>query len=192
MLKAADPSAHWLSWLFAFTILGIINSLAGGVTAAVMPNVHAMESVNFASVFGTLLFLNVALTAASFFLAALCGTIQSLTLTIFLIMGIIVASSAPAIAISASSFSYYNKAGLSTSTYMETGMAGSFWLYSSTERVTTNHDYVYDENTGEYSDVVTFGQCEVPLVSYDQSRYYKTKEEQNNVPKEDIFQVSFL
>ena len=42
------------------------------------------------------------------------------------------------------------------------------------------------------SDLVTFGQCEVPLVSYDQSRYYKTKEEQNNVPKEDIFQVSFL
>ena len=58
MLKAADASAHWLSWLFAFIILGICNSLLGGITAAVVPDIHALQSVNFGSVFGTLLFLN--------------------------------------------------------------------------------------------------------------------------------------
>ena len=47
MLKAADSSAHWVSWLFAFTLLAIINSLLGGVVAAAVPNAHVLENVNF-------------------------------------------------------------------------------------------------------------------------------------------------
>mmetsp|Transcript_22129 Transcript_22129/g.48128 ORF Transcript_22129/g.48128 Transcript_22129/m.48128 type:complete len:1680 (-) Transcript_22129:165-5204(-) len=185
MLKAADSSAQWLSWLFAFLILGIINSLAGGITAAVMPNIHAMQSVTFGPVFGTLLFLNIALVAASFFLAALCGTLQSTTLTVFLIMGMIVASFAPAIATVASA-GYNNDAGAAANTYYDpSGTGGAFWFYGSTERTTVDYDS-YDPSTEAGNQ--TYRQCESPLISYDQSRLYKTQEERENVPKEDIFQ----
>ncbi|KAL7536543.1 hypothetical protein ACHAXR_007229 [Thalassiosira sp. AJA248-18] len=191
-LKAADSSAQWLSWLSAFAILGAINSLAGGITAAAMPAIHAMS---FGTVFGTLLFLNIALAAASVFLAALCGTCQSTALTVFLIMGIIVAGSTPAIATSTSS--YYDAAGAALNTYnhISTG-GGSFWLYGSTERTMVEYEYedAYDE-FGQYEYVksaINLGQCEVPLVSYEQSRFYKTPNERDDVPKEDIFQGCYI
>lgn len=191
MLKAVNTSVHWLSWLFSFTILGILNSIAGGLTAALLPNVHALESVNFASVFGTLLFLNVALVSASFFLAALCGTIQSTVLTIFIIIGIIVFSAAPTIRSGNSWYGYITaESSLNTYSNSDTG-GGAFWLYGSTER--GNREYIYnvDPNSTETTttaETLTF--CEVPLVSFEQSRNYKTLDERNNVPKEDIFQVS--
>lgn len=156
MLKAADASAHWVSWLFAFTLLAIINSLLGGVVAAAVPNAHGLQNVNFGSVFASLLFLNVALVGASFFLAALCGTIGSAALTVFLVMGIIVAGSTPFIA-------------------------------ASTTNERTSIEYgSYDEVTGIYDDTITSRVCEVPLVSFEQSRYYKTPEERDNVPLDEI------
>ena len=148
MLKAADSSAHWVSWLFAFTLLAIINSLLGGVVAAAVPNAHVLENVNFGSVFGSLLFLNVALVGASFFLAALCGTIGSAALTLFLVMGIIVAGSTPFIAASTTNFGiYYNYLGTSH----DTG-SGTYWKYSSTERTSIEYGS-YDEETGIFKGV---------------------------------------
>lgn len=95
-------SAHWLAWLVVFAAPTLINSLAGAITAIALPNVHALSAVNFGSVFAILWFLNMALVSSSFFLAALCGTISSATLTVFVIIGMIVASSAPVIGTSAS------------------------------------------------------------------------------------------
>lgn len=191
MLKAADSSAHWLSWLFAFSVLGVVNSLAGGIAAKVVPNVHALESVNFGSVVGTLLFLNMALVAASFFLAAICGTSQSTALTVFLIMGMIVASSTPAMGAAASmAYSFvYDPARLSLDTYNHPdGTGGAFWAYSSTER---QYEFgEYDPETGTYP--TSMKQCELPLVSYEQGRNYKTTDERNEVPKEDIFQGCYV
>ena len=45
MLKVVDSSAHWLSWLFACSVLAVVNSLLGGITAKVLPNIHVFESV---------------------------------------------------------------------------------------------------------------------------------------------------
>lgn len=184
MLKAADPSAHWLSWLFAFVVLGIVNSLAGGITAAALPNIHALESVSFGPVFGSLLFLNSALVAASFFLAALCGTIRSLTLTVFIIMGMIVASSVPVIA--AASSSYYNMSASAASDTWSTPSAtgGAFWLYGSTERTKVDSGFEVDDNEASF----TTSQCQNPLVSFDQGRNFKTEAEREDVTREDIFE----
>ena len=72
-----------------------------------------------------------------------------------------------------------------------TGGSGVFWLYGSTERLRTDYSW-YDEgpNDDAINTTETYTQCESPIVSYDQSRNFKTPDEQEEVPKEDIFQVS--
>lgn len=190
MLKAADSSAQWLSWLFCFAVLGAVNALLGAITAAALPNAHALESVDFGVVFGTLLFLNVALDSASSVLAALCGTIQSAFLTAFIVLGMIVASSVPAIAASANNA--WPSASSTMYGYTSGYQGGAFWLYASTEQANQNWDYNVDPDTFEYdydNPVITVTKCEVPIVSYDQSRFYKTDEEREDVSKQDIFQV---
>lgn len=186
-LRAADLSAHLLSWLFAFGLLGVVNSFAGAIASAVLPNVHVFQSVSgLFPVFGTLLFLNLALVAASFLLAALSGTIQSLTLTVFLVIAILVVSSVPAMMPVA-----WVSADASLYAGHLTGGSGVFWLYGSTERLRTDYSW-YDEgpNDDAINTTETYTQCESPIVSYDQSRNFKTPDEQEEVPKEDIFQVS--
>ncbi len=197
MLKAVNTSVHWLSWLFAFTVMGILNSLMGAIAATLLPNANALENVNFASVFGTLLFLNVALVAASFFLAALCGTFQSTVLTIFMILAMLILSVTPTIR-SANTLFGYVSADLSLDTYgsISSG-AGAFWLYASTERGKIDYDYFYDydPNTTTTTTTKIFNLtealclCEVPLVSTEQGQYHKMLDERNDVPKTDIFQV---
>ena len=184
-LRAADLSAHLLSWLFAFGVLGVVNSIAGAIVAAALPDVHVLQSVTgLAPVFGTLFSLNLALVAASFLLAALCGTIQSLTLTVFLVVGIVVASSVPAM-ISAA----WVSADGSLDIYGHPQGSGVFWMYGSTERLRADNDYSEDPTTGDWIHTSTLTPCEFPLVSYDQSRVYNTPDKQEDVPKDDIFQV---
>ncbi|KAL9186661.1 hypothetical protein ACHAXT_005899 [Thalassiosira profunda] len=199
MLKAADASAQWMSWFVAFSLLGLVNSLLGGITAVALPECHALEAVNFGSVFGTLWFLNMALVAASFFLAAICGTCTSTALTVFLVMSIVVASSAPAIGTAASN-GYYSDAGLALNTYSSFtyGSGGAYWLYGSTSRVDVQYDYgfSFDPETGEYVESTdqnyTTRECEVPLVSIEEAHSYKSPSEQDEVPKEDIFQGCYV
>lgn len=195
MLKAVSTSVHWLSWLFAFTVAGTVNSLAGAITATLLPNVHALESVNFGSVFATLLFLNLALVAASFLLATLCGTFQSTALTLFMILAVLVLSATPTIRL-ASQSAYYVTADLSLDTYTTiSSEGGAFWLYASTERGKIDYSYNYDPNattvtaTESFDSSKAVGQCELPLVSMEQGQYFKTLDDRNDVPKEDIFQV---
>lgn len=182
-------SAHWSSWFMAFGILAVINSLAGAITAIALPNIHAFESVNFGSIFGPLLFLNLALTASSFFLVAMCGSINSTTITVFIIMAIIVASSAPAIGTSVMK-SWSLDSSSSTSTSQPEGTAGSFFAYGSTERVridypnsTWNDDFSYEYVPGEAS----VSTCQVPIISDEQGRFRKTEAERDFVTKEEIF-----
>jgi len=182
-------SVHWMSWLTAFLVLATINSLLGGIAAKTLPNSHAFSSVNYAAVFGSLLFLNAALTTASFFLAAICGTCQSTALSVFIVMVIIVASAAPTIGVSAN-----------TDTG---GGAGNFWAYASTERTSVwyNYDNVYNETTGEYDQVMNREQqgepsstsYQSPIVSYEESRVYAYPEENlERYSKEDFFQGCYI
>ena len=201
MLKAVNTTVHWSSWLFAFTVLSVLNSLGGAITATLLPNVHALEAVNFASVFGTLLFLNLALVSSSFCLAALCGTYQSTVLTLFVILAVLVFSVTPTIR-SASTLFGYVSADLSLNTYDSISSGGgAFWLYASTERGKIDYSYKYDPNATTTTTNMTvtiesfnateaLSLCEVPLVSMEQGQFHKTVDERNSVPKEDIFQVS--
>ena len=100
MLKAADTSAKWMSWFSVFVLLSLVNSVLGSITAVALPDIHVFESVNFGVVFGLLFSLHVGLISASFFLSAICGTVQSIALSIFIITAMIVASAAPTIATS--------------------------------------------------------------------------------------------
>jgi hypothetical protein len=183
-LRAADLSAHLLSWLFAFGYLGIVNSLAGAIVVAALPNVHVLQSIKgLAPVFGMLFNLNLALVAASFLLAALCGTIQSLTLTAFLVIGIVVALLVPAM----NSAAYQDSAEASLDIsygHPQWGSSG-FWVYGSTERLWIDYSDNINPTTG--ISMTTFLQCESPLVSHDQSCVYKTPDKQKDVPKDDIF-----
>ena len=196
MLKAVNTSVHWASWLCAFTVLATVNSLAGAITASLLPNVHALESVNFASVFGTLLFLNLALVSASFFLATVCGTFQSTALTLFVILAIMVFSVTPTIRSASTLYGYISAFDLSLimgyGNAVSTG-AGAFWLYASTQRGKFDYSYNYDptatNGTTTFNATEALTLCEVPLVSMAQSRDYKTLDERNDVSKEDIFQV---
>mmetsp|Transcript_2306 Transcript_2306/g.4967 ORF Transcript_2306/g.4967 Transcript_2306/m.4967 type:complete len:1771 (+) Transcript_2306:192-5504(+) len=187
-LKAASASAHWLSWLLAFALLGVVNSLGGAVVAAVVPDVHVFQSTDFGAVFGTLFFLTVALTAASFFLAAICGTCSSTALTVFFVMGMIVASSVPSIVNSASMAYSYEGFSIDTYSHLYGRSGGAFWLYASTGRKAVEQKDNYDDNYNYINSTMTTRECEVPIVSYEQGRYFKTPSEQDNVPKEDIFQ----
>ena len=117
-----------------------------------------------------------ALIAASFLLAALCGTIQSTTLTVFLVMGMIVTSSVPAIA---------------------TGSRpASFWRYGSTTTTDIQYDYSYDPETftWDYTNrtVTSVNQCEVPLLSYEEGHFYKTPEERDAVDNSEVFQGCYI
>ena len=134
-------SVIWTSWFVPFFLIGLVNSLLGTITAICLPNIHAFQSASFGSLFGPLFFLNVAFVTASFFLAALCGTSQSNTLTVFAVMCILVASFAPTISISAN-MSYnnplYSYGG---------GSGGAFWQYTSTSATTTDYENC-DPDTG--------------------------------------------
>jgi hypothetical protein len=190
-------SAHWMSWFTAFVVLATVNSLLGGVAAKTLPNAHAFDSVNFAAVFGSLLFLNAALTAASFFLAAICGTSQSTALSVFIVMVIIVVSGAPSIATSVGASSV----GVGYGNY---GPAGAFWAYASTEQVSVDYGYggyayIYNETTGEIdsilfdSDEPIVSSYQTPIVSYEESRIFGTPEENlERFTKEDFFQGCYI
>ena len=186
-LKAAHPSARWLAWLTAFAVLAVVNSLLGAAAAAVVPDIHALEATSFAVVFGSLLFLNVALVAAAFLLAALCGTCTSAALTVFLIMGMVLASAAPAINASAKQ-PWDDLASHATETYNHLAYGGGFWLYSSTARYEV--DYSWNDQTGNEEQAVKEETCELPLVSYVEGRNYKGGTEAVEMPVDEIFMVS--
>jgi hypothetical protein len=69
--------------------------------------------------------------------------------------------------------------------------SGGFWAYGSTERLRADYSTNFDPTTGAWiNTTTTLTQCESPLVSYDQSRVYKTPDDkQEDVPKDDVFQV---
>mmetsp|Transcript_24881 Transcript_24881/g.56295 ORF Transcript_24881/g.56295 Transcript_24881/m.56295 type:complete len:1783 (-) Transcript_24881:57-5405(-) len=173
MLKAADTSAKWISWFTVFVLLSLVNSILGSITAVALPDIHVFESVNFGVIFGLLFFLHVALVSASFFLSAICGTVQSTALSIFIITVMIVASAAPSIATSiALGYGKYN-ANFSTDT------GGSFWRYASTE----SWEDQYNLSDSSHS----IDSCQSPIVSFEQSRRFKTVEERQAMQRDEWF-----
>ncbi len=170
-------SCHWMAWFTAFVVLATVNSLLGGIAAKTLPNAHALTAVNYASVFGSLLLLNTALTTASFFLASICGTCQSTALSVFLVMVIIVASGVPAI-VAASGASSVNVSG-----GWEGSGAGTFWAYWSTKSTSVWYDdySIYNETTGEYDWIEasepTVSTYQSPIISYEESRVFGFEQE---------------
>ena len=185
-------SVYWISWFLCFVVCGVINSLLGGIVAVFLP-VHVFQHVSFGVVFGLLLFLNLALVAASFVLAAACGTVQSATLTVVVVIGMICAGASPSMAV-AFGRGYFS-ASDATDTYgFGWGNGGSFWAYASTERTQVQYlNYTYNSTTYEYDyGEPTLNQCEVPVLSFEQGRSMKTEEERDNVPLEDVFTGCFV
>lgn len=185
-------SVYWGSWFVSFAVCGIINSLIGAIITVFMP-VHVFQHVNFGVVFALLLFLNFALVAASFVLAAACGTMQSTTLTVMVIIGMICAGASPAIGIY-SSKGYFD-VDTATSTYGHAwGDGGSFWVYSSTERTRVQYsNYTWNSTTSQYDyGEAALDQCELPLVSAEQGTFMKTAEQRDEVPLDDIFTGCFV
>lgn len=187
-------SAYWSSWFVIFAVCGIINSLIGSIVTGPLP-VHVFQQVNFGVVFALIVFLYLAMIPASFVLAAACGTIQSTTLMVVVIIGIIIAGATPMMGVAASRGYSINAPDYSTDTYgYRWGDGGAFWLYTSSARTRVEYlNSTYNYTTLEYVyGEPTLTQCEVPILSYQQGHYMKTPEERDEVPLEDIFTGCFV
>ena len=187
-------SAYWSSWFVTFAVCGIINSLIGSIVTVFLP-VHVFQHVNFGVVFALIVFLYLALIPASFVLAAACGTIQSTTLMVVVIIGIIIAGATPMMGVASSRGYSLFDADYSTDTYgYRWGDGGAFWVYTSSARTRVeflNSTYNYTTFEYDYGEP-TLTECEVPIVSYEQGHYMKTPEERDEVPLEEVFTGCFV
>lgn len=161
-------SIYWMGWLVPFTLSSFLNSLLGAMTTLFIP-VHVFRSVYFGGIFGSLFFLNLALTCASFFLAALCGGNRKVIILIIMAMGGVLFVP---LGINQSFFP------LSVSDYKYNGSDGSpglVWAHFSTS---TYQDRYYDDNDET---------CDNPILNEETGTFYKTEEERLAVTSDQMF-----
>lgn len=175
-------SVYWLSWYAPFFLSSLINSLLAAGIAKALP-VHVFQAVYFGGIFDSLFFLQLALVAASFFLAALCGSLKRLLSFVVAVM--ILAVFVPALMISLQMFSYNSS-----------GPPGLFWMNRNTTDAYASFIYGYELNPDlEYNDTgfyevlnVSFVECENPIINEEQGTSFKTYEDvAANVQSDDIF-----
>jgi hypothetical protein len=120
-------SVYWISWYLPFLSSSLINSLLGAGLAKILPGVHVFASVYYGGIFASLFFLQAALVASSFFLAAVCGSLKRLIVMIVALM--ILAVFVPFFVISANF-------ALDSFTYTEPSSAppGLFWMNRNTSQ----------------------------------------------------------
>ena len=70
-------SVFWCSWWIPFLITCFLNSIFATITMQAIDSVHAFTTIYAGGQFASMLFLNLALSAASMFLSAVCGTTKS-------------------------------------------------------------------------------------------------------------------
>jgi hypothetical protein len=158
-----SDSAYWMSWFLPLGLISLVNSLLGAFTAIWIP-VHVYQSLSFGGMLASLLFLQLALLPASFWLAAICGTTRR-GLAVWLLLGIMVAVWTPLLALSIQDY----KQGTTSHS------PGLFWSYRNTtklERNNNNNGFVDYYNNNSFS--TTYSGCDQPLISEAQARTPKT------------------
>jgi len=182
-------SVYWLSWYAPFAGISFFNAFMGAITAQILPG-HVYENVFFFGTFASLFFLNLSLIAASFFLAAICGTSRKLCSNIAILV-IIIMAFIPLFVTRASSNMPYPGVWPTFTTLP----SGLFWEYTTTEGATLSFETPTDDqwwnNTGnitfDFQTNSTLTYCDVPLLSESQGTFFKTIEEREGVEAEDIF-----
>ena len=171
-------SVFWASWYISFAAIAFVNSILGAITAKLMPGIHAYENIYFGGIFISLWLLQLALTAASCFLAALCGTAKRGPNWLILMM--LIAMWIPTLVNSGSS-SWYDGG---------TSPSGSFWQYSDTfdrTYATTFYNDTINETHWETNWDIEETVCQRPLVSDFQGHFYKTEEQRKELRDDEYF-----
>jgi hypothetical protein len=167
-------SVYWASWWIPFLLTSAMNAFLGAITAQVM-SVHVYETVYFGGVFGSIFFLNLALVGASLMVAALCGTSRASTATWFILV-MIVAVWVPLI-VQSSDWTIPDQAALGfLAGSTKFTPLGLFWVNLNTSQVVTN-----------YTDGLSYSECQKPIVDEFQGHFYKTMEEQRKFPEDEWF-----
>lgn len=171
-------SVYWMGWLVPFTLSSFVNSMLAAIAASFIP-VHVFQTVYFGGIFGSLFFLNLALTCASLFLAALCG--ENRKVIILMIIAMAGVLFVPWVLLNQSLY-YLSVNDLQ---YQSTdGSPGLVWAHLNTTHYDTFYNYTngYDEPS---TAVIT--SCEVPILSEETGTLYKTVEERLDVAPEELF-----
>lgn len=165
-------SVYWFSWFIPFMISSFLNSVLGAMTAAFMP-VHVFQNTYFAGIFGSLFFLQLALTSGSFFLAAVLGTSRRGASWLMLIM--LVSPWVPLI----SNFAMMSHvdANAVINNYVQRTPSGLFWANMNT----TKPLYEYDNGTEMYTP------CHDPIITETEGKLFKTEQERLEMTEEEWF-----
>jgi hypothetical protein len=182
-------SVYWLSWYAPFALISFFNAFMGAITAQLLPG-HVYENVFFFGTFASLFFLNLSLIAASFFLAAVCGTSRRLCSNMALLIMIIMAF-IPLLVTRATSNFPYPWLGPTFSTLP----SGLFWEYKNTFGASLVFETPTDDqwwnntgnNTFDFQTNGTLTYCDIPILSEYQGTFFKTVEERESIKAEDIF-----
>ena len=176
-------SVYWLSWYGPLFITSLVNSLIAAGVAKMLP-VHVFQTVYFGGIFASLFFLQLALVSASFFLAAICGSLKRLLVIVLALM--ILAVFVPTIIIS-----------VKQSLAWDSDEPGLFWG----NRNTTGDNWSLSSSPGyeifpdlEPTDPAyynqynyTFGNiCHTPILTEEQGTYFKTLEELSQVQADEF------
>ena len=175
-------SVFWSSWYSSFAVIALVNSMLGAITAKLMPRIHAYDAIYFGGIFFSLWLLQLALIAASCFLAALCGTAKRGPNWIILVM--LICMWIPTMV--SSGTTQWEDSGSSPS--------GAFWQNWHTVEKDYRYDYVnftINETHSEIRWEREVSACNKPLVSEYQGHFYKTEEQRMAVRDDEIFNGCF-
>jgi hypothetical protein len=172
VLKALGlrDSVYWMSWYAAFAISSLLNSLLGAIAAKTLP-VHVFESTYFGGIFASLFFCQLALIAASLFLAALCGRAKKPTIWLVLVM--LIAVWIPILILNVQST--ISETSFYQSYSSRQTPVGLFWINYQTQLEQRN------SNTFQYET------CNIPIMSEAEGTVFKTEEQREEVSDDEFF-----
>ena len=153
----------------SFFITSLVNSLIAAGVAKMLP-VHVFQTVYFGGIFASLFFLQLALVSASFFLAAICGSLKRLLVILLALM--ILAVFVPTIIIS-----------VKQSIAWDSDEPGLFWGIRN-----TTESFYLEPTDPAYSKLYnfTFDTCKTPILTEEQGTYFKTLEELSQVQADEF------
>jgi hypothetical protein len=177
-------STYWLSWYIPFTILAIVNSLlATGVTKLIP--IHVYESVYFGGIFGSYLFLHLALMSSSMFLATVQGLRKRFVIFFLFIM--ILAIWMPILTMLTQSAFGITATANQDIDHTPTRL---FWVYQQTEtRIGSGTNRFNDDQfINSINDRnQTYDICHIPIISEQESNVYKTPTQREEVSPDQFF-----
>lgn len=178
---------YWMSWYIPFIFTSLLNALFGAITAQFLP-VHVFQNVYFGGIFGSLFFLHLAMTSASFFLASVSGSNGKLM--VFLILVMTVSVFVPPIVINSVTYgeSMFRTVSTQWNPYPYYPFSGLSWKNMNTNKTHyanygDNSTYVWNDSSGtwEYIEGVkimdNLQSCNSPIMNEEEGTRYKTEEE---------------